>query len=114
MHFLSRQATQAQRERHILEYRQVWEERVVLEDKADLPFVGRQSRDVGSADEDFPDRGRSNPEMMRRSVVLPEPLGPSRVTNSPGGTSSETPFSATKAPKLCQTSAARTSTARGW
>ena len=36
---------------------------------------------------------------MRRSVVFPEPLGPRRVRNSPGCTSSETPLSAPRSPR---------------
>ena len=37
-----------------------------------------------------PVSGRMKPPMMRSVVVLPDPDGPSRVTNSPGATSSET------------------------
>jgi hypothetical protein len=42
----------------------------------------------------------SRPAMMRRSVVLPQPDGPSSETNSPSLIVSETSFSAWKAPKL--------------
>ena len=34
-----------------------------------------------------PDCGRSRPAIERSVVVLPQPLGPSRVKNSPSGTS---------------------------
>src|SRR3954468_13680076 len=37
-----------------------------------------------------PARGRSRPAIERRVVVLPQPLGPSSVKNSPSGTSKET------------------------
>ncbi len=33
-----------------------------------------------------PRLGATKPATMRRHVVLPQPLGPSRVTNSPGCT----------------------------
>ncbi|MND09295.1 hypothetical protein D3C83_324990 [compost metagenome] len=38
--------------------------------------------------------GVSNPAIIIRVVVLPEPLGPSRVRNSPDLMSSETSFTA--------------------
>src|SRR5918993_520683 len=44
--------------------------------------------------------GCSNPAMQRRVVVLPQPLGPSRETNSPGATVKETPPTAATPPKL--------------
>jgi hypothetical protein len=34
--------------------------------------------------------GRSSPATARRVVVLPQPLGPSSVTNAPAGTSNDT------------------------
>src|SRR6266702_770409 len=37
-----------------------------------------------------PARGRSRPAIERRVVVLPQPLGPSRVNSLPSGTSNET------------------------
>ncbi len=37
-----------------------------------------------------PASGSSSPAIARSSVVLPQPLGPSSTTNSPGFTSSET------------------------
>src|SRR5947208_5718453 len=37
-----------------------------------------------------PSRGRSRPAIERRVVVLPQPLGPSRVKSLPGGTSNAT------------------------
>ena len=35
----------------------------------------------------WPDLGRSRPAMERSVVVLPQPLGPSRVKKCPSGTS---------------------------
>ena len=47
----------------------------------------------------LPASGRSKPPMMRSSVVLPQPLGPSRETKVPGSTRSETSSRAVVAPK---------------
>ena len=47
-----------------------------------------------------PDVGGMKPAIMRRVVVLPQPDGPSRETNSPFCSSSERSFTASKAPKL--------------
>ena len=41
--------------------------------------------------------------MIRSSVDLPEPLGPSSAVSDPSGTSSETLSSATKSPKRFET-----------
>jgi len=41
----------------------------------------------------WPWRGQMMPRMLRRVVVLPAPLRPSRVTSSPGLTLSDTPSS---------------------
>src|SRR5215831_301816 len=40
----------------------------------------------------------SSPQMMRRSVVLPQPDGPSSTMNSPSGTVREMPFTAGTSP----------------
>ena len=45
-----------------------------------------------------PDRGCSNPAIQRKVVVLPQPLGPSKVNNSPLPTSKDTPRSARTSP----------------
>ena len=50
-----------------------------------------------------PVSGRSKPAISRSSVVLPEPLSPRMVRNSPGATSSETSRSTVRAPKLLAT-----------
>ena len=41
---------------------------------------------------------RTKPAMTRRSVVLPQPEGPSRATTSPGSMASDTPSTATAEP----------------
>ena len=46
-----------------------------------------------------PEVGCSNPAMRRRSVVLPEPLSPSRVRNSPEAICREMFFRTARAPK---------------
>src|SRR5438874_2249861 len=43
--------------------------------------------------------GAMKPAIMRNVVVLPQPLGPSSITNSPSRTSSENSCTATVAPK---------------
>ena len=42
----------------------------------------------------WPEVVSSNPAIMRSVVVLPQPEGPSRVTNSPGAMSRLTPWTA--------------------
>ena len=49
----------------------------------------------------------SSPAMMRSSVVLPQPDGPTRVRNSPSSMSSDTPLSTAVSRKLLVTSAYR-------
>ena len=48
----------------------------------------------------LPASGVSRPAMMRSSVVLPEPLGPSSATSSPVPIVTLTFFSAWKLPKV--------------
>ena len=50
-----------------------------------------------------PLRKGAKPEIARSSVVLPQPDEPSRATNSPGATSSETPLSTSVAPNATST-----------
>src|SRR5690606_29384201 len=45
-----------------------------------------------------PASGRSKPATMRKSVVLPHPLGPSSETNAPRSTASDTSRTATTSP----------------
>ena len=70
-----------------------------------MPAVLR--RDVAvtssSAIRTAPLSGFSSPAMIRSSVDLPLPLGPSKATSDPVGTSSETSSSATKSPNRLET-----------
>ena len=45
-----------------------------------------------------PPLGVSSPAMQRKVVVLPQPLGPSSVTNSPAATSNEIAWITVAAP----------------
>ena len=46
-----------------------------------------------------PPSGRSNPAIIRSSVVLPQPEGPSSVKNSPASMARLTPSTAVNSPK---------------
>ena len=48
--------------------------------------------------------GISNPAIMRNTVVLPPPLGPSRAINSPSFTAKDTRLTATTSPNFFVTS----------
>ena len=54
-----------------------------------------------------PSVGRSNPAIMRRHVVLPDPDGPSIEKNSPSRTSRSTPSTATTSPNRLTTPSSR-------
>src|SRR5262245_66685414 len=56
-----------------------------------------------------PSSGDSRPAMRRSVVVLPAPVGPSRTTNSPSPTASDSRVSAATGPKRLLTSARITS-----
>ena len=76
----------AQAEGDVLEHGHVPEQRVVLEHEADLALAHVR---VGGIVRRRTGCGRwsanSSPAMMRSSVVLPEPDGPSSATSSPRG-----------------------------
>ena len=81
-------------------HRHMREQRVGLEHEVDGTAIGRDAaqcrrRRGGCA----PPSGVSKPASMRRSVVLPQPEGPSRAKNSFSRMSSETPSTATAGPK---------------
>ena len=71
-------------------HRQVREQRAVLRHVADPALVGRHR--VGAVDQDLavevtlPASGNSKPAIMRSSVVLPEPEGPTIAVRLPAGT----------------------------
>ena len=54
-----------------------------------------------------PESGSSKPAIKRRTVVLPDPLGPSMAKNSPSAISKLTPSTALTSPKLFLTPANR-------
>ena len=90
----------AQAEGDVLKDAEMLKERVVLEDKSRAALVRALPRDVPIAEEDLSLLRNSSPAMIRRRVVLPDPLGPSRATSSPPSTVKSTLFSAGYSPKL--------------
>ena len=80
------------------------EQRVVLEHHVDRPAVGRHA-DHGSSPpiRTSPDVGCSKPAIIRREVVLPQPEGPRKVKNEPGGICRSTASTAATAPKRFDT-----------
>src|SRR2546429_5438695 len=60
-----------------------------------------------------PSSGVSKPASMRKSVVLPQPLGPSSAKNSPARTSSETWSTARKLPNFFATPSMRSNDKSG-
>ena len=78
----------AQAEGDVLEHGHVAEQRVVLEHEADLALAHVRVGGVLAVEAArCPRSAHSSPAMMRSSVVLPEPDGPSSATSSPGRTS---------------------------
>ena len=66
--------------------RHVLERRVVLEHEADVALLRRQRGGVLAVDHDAsPVSGSSSPAIMRSSVDLPLPLGPSSAVSEPVG-----------------------------
>ena len=57
----------------------------MLEDEADVAPLRRQPGRVLALDLDVPVSGKSRPAMMRSSVDLPPPLGPSSAVSLPVG-----------------------------
>ena len=73
-------------EGHVAAHRQVLERGVVLEHEADVALLRRQVGGVDALDLDACRRRRcSRPAMMRSSVDLPPPLGPSSAVSCPVG-----------------------------
>jgi hypothetical protein len=73
----------------VLPHRQVREDRVILEHHADVALVRRDGVDDLVVEADRPASMLLNPAIMRSSVVLPQPDGPSSVKNSPFRISTE-------------------------
>jgi hypothetical protein len=76
-------------EGHVLGHRHVREERVTLEHHAGVAPVRRHMGDVLGPDGDAPEVTGMKPAIMRKVVVLPQPEGPRRATNSPCSTVNE-------------------------
>jgi hypothetical protein len=69
---------------------QMRKDRVVLEDHADVALVRRHLRRSSPSSVIEPEVRSLKPAMARSSVVLPQPLGPRSVKNSPRSTETET------------------------
>ena len=85
-------APQSQWELHVRRNREPREERRVLEEHGQRRPVRAGVRAGTST---VPAVGRSRPAIRLSRVVLPHPEAPTRQTNSPGATSSETSWRAT-------------------
>ena len=84
---LARRALHPQPERDVAADVAVREQREVLEHQPEAALVRRAPRQVlGRPSSTRPAVGRSSPATARSSVVLPQPLGPSRLTISPSAT----------------------------
>ena len=89
---------------------QVREERVALEDRVGRALVGGRPATSSPSIRISPSLGCSKPAIIRSVVVLPQPLGPSRVKNSPSRDSRLRSSTATKlAEALGDAAAARRS-----
>ena len=83
-----------------LRYTDRWRERrVVLEDEADVAVPRRHGGRVLAVDVTVPVSALSSPAMMRSSVDLPPPLGPSSAVSAPAAPTRSMSSSATKSPK---------------
>lgn len=82
---------------NILAHGHILKEGIVLKHQPHAAPLGRQARDVRAVFQNAPGVGRFQPARIRRSVVLPQPEGPSTERNSPLTTSKLT-WSSTGAP----------------
>ena len=78
----------------------------MLEDEADPARAGCVGH-IALAERTAPLSGNSSPAMMRSSVVLPEPEGPSSATNSPSRDRQRNAVERRKAEKLFETCSTR-------
>ena len=78
----------------------VREQGIVLEHHADVALCGIAIRDIRPSTRMRPESAVSKPAITLSSVVLPEPLGPRMVTNSPADTPRVTSARAATSPKL--------------
>ena len=94
-----RRAARLQPVAHVLAHGHVRVERVGLEDHRDVAAPRREVGDVAVADRrSSPPVTSSSPAIIRSSVDLPQPEGPTRTRNSPSAISSETSSTAVTAP----------------
>src|SRR5450830_1124597 len=89
-----------QTKRHILKYGHVAKQCIVLKHKAHLALTHLLRCGIRAMKVDTAGISDSSPAIMRNKVVLPQPEGPSKATNSPLGTSKVTSFKALKLPKF--------------
>ena len=83
---------QRQRERHVVAHRHVRIERVVLEHHRDVALLRRHAVHDAAADRDLAlPVISSSPAIMRSSVDLPQPDGPTSTQNSPSAIAMSTP-----------------------
>ena len=97
-----------QTERDVLLDGEMRKERVALEDDVERPPLGRQPVISRPSSRTRPRSTVSRPARMRRSVVLPQPLGPSRLKKVPPGIVRSTSSRATTSPKRFVTPSTRT------
>ena len=96
-----RQVRELADQREVLAAGEVLVDRGVLAGEADAaraPAAGPCAR-RRRAPRAVPPSGLSSVVRIRTAVVLPAPLGPSRPSTLPSGTSNETPFTASTSPK---------------
>ena len=96
---LCRSPRQLQRKSHVLVGGLVRVQRVGLEHHRDAPFLGRLVGADFALDPDRAGSRSSSPAIMRRSVDLPQPEGPTKTMSSPSATSRSTPLMTLTAPK---------------
>ena len=89
-----------QPEGEVLVDRHVGEDRVVLEDEADVAVARVELRDRDLVEVDLAARSAARgPEIMFMVVVLPQPEGPSSAVNDPWSTSRSSCSTACRSPK---------------
>jgi hypothetical protein len=74
-----------------------WKMRAVGRRLGPMPASGRPARRIS------PSVGSMNPEIIRRIVVFPQPLGPRKLKNSPWGIVTETWETAVRSPNFLLT-----------
>jgi hypothetical protein len=78
-------------EGHVLQDGHVGVERIVLEHHGDVPLFGGTWLTTREPMRISPPVMVSSPAIMRSNVDLPQPEGPTRITNSPSAMSTDTP-----------------------